>query len=288
MIQHSLPEQPVALLTGTSSGFGLLASVELAKAGFLVYATMRNPQNSAPLMERAAREGVVDRIRVLPLDVTIPETIENAVQKVKKASGHLDLLVNNAGYAQAGFVEEITYEEWKEQFETNFFGMVALIRAVIPLMREQGFGRIINMSSISGLMGFPALTPYVSSKFAMEGFSESLRYELKPLGIDVILIEPGSYQTNIWSKGKKISPVHRETPSPYTLVLQKIESILAEGEKDYGDPLEVARLIVKAAIHSRPRFRNPVGKGVRLLLLLKKFVPHSLWEKIILYKIKPD
>lgn len=282
-------ERPVALLTGASSGFGLLASIELAKAGFYVYATMRNPENKGPLMDRAMGEKVQGQIEVLPLDVTVSSSIQSAVSKVKEDAGRLDVLINNAGYALAGFVEEIPLTEWHAQFDTNFFGVVSVTRSVIPIMREAGKGRIINMGSISGLMGFPALTPYSATKHAIEGFSESLRYELKPFGIDVFIIEPGSFRTNIWDKGKRIARGEENSkPSPYHSFLGKVEASLKESEKDHGDPLVVAKIIVEVACGQKSAFRHPVGKGIRSLLFLKMIVPFKLREFMIHHMINKN
>ena len=279
-------KRPVALLTGASSGFGLLASVELAKAGFYVYATMRNPEQKGPLMDQAMEEKVIDQIKVLPLDVTQSSTIQLTVAKIKEESGRLDLLVNNAGYALAGCVEEISLKEWHAQFDTNFFGVVSVTREVIPIMREAGKGRIINMGSISGLMGFPALTPYSATKHAIEGFSESLRYELKPFGIEVFIIEPGSFRTNIWDKGKRIARGEENSePSPYDSFLGKVEASLKESEKNHGDPLAVAKKIVQVACGRKPGFRHPIGKGIRWIPFLKIIVPFTLRESIVHHMI---
>lgn len=283
-----LDKKKVALVTGASSGFGLLISIELAKAGFYVYATMRNTERKQPLVEQATKEHLLDSLEIMQLDVTQLPSIQRAVKHIKETSGRIDVLVNNAGYAQAGFVEEITPMEWQQQFDTNFFGMVSMVREVVPLMREARSGRIINMSSISGLMGFPALTPYVSSKFALEGFSESLRYELAPFGIHVILIEPGSYQTNIWTRGKRMAGHHGQQgkDSPYRPFLNSIESYLQQNEKNLGDPLDVAKKVVHVATKPRPGLRYPIGKGVGLLLLSKSILPWRLREKIVLSILK--
>ena len=282
-------QRKVALVTGSSSGFGLLISIKLAKAGFYVYATMRNLENKASLLEGAQNEKVEDSLEILQLDVTQPSSIQQAVNHIINSSGKVDVLVNNAGYAQAGFVEEISLDEWQKQFDTNFFGMVSMIREVVPFMREARSGRIINMSSISGLMGFPALTPYVSSKFALEGFSESLRYELAPFGIQVILMEPGSYQTNIWTKGKRMAGHYDQgNDSPYRPFLDKIEQYIKDSEKTHGDPMEVARKVVQVATKPNPGFRYPIGKGTGLLLLSKNILPWRLREKILLSILNKD
>lgn len=185
-----------AIVTGSSSGFGLLCAVELALKGFTVIATMREVNKSKPLLERAKEQKVDNLIHVHPLDVTSTESI-NLFKTLLVDYPSVDVLVNNAGFALGGFSEELSIENYRLQFETNFFGLIAVTQAVLPLMRAKKHGRIINMSSISGRIGFPGLSAYVASKHALEGYSESLRLELKPFGIDVSLIEPGSFQTNI-------------------------------------------------------------------------------------------
>jgi NAD(P)-dependent dehydrogenase (short-subunit alcohol dehydrogenase family) len=270
-----------ALVTGASSGFGLLTSLELAKAGFHVLATMRNLEKKERLLSAAKEIGVHDQIEVLQLDVTDEESIEKVRLKVESL-GRLDVLVNNAGLAYGGFAEDVRLEEWKKQFETNFFGVVAVTNALLPIMRSTGKGRIINVSSISGRIGFPGLSPYVASKYALEGYSESLRLELKPFGIDVVLIEPGSYQTDIWTSGKKIAEKARSSSSPYAKYISKIENRIQKGEKNFGNPLEVAQLIVHTATVKNPKLRYPVGRGVKTTILLNKIIPWKRWERIVL------
>lgn len=200
----------VVLITGTSSGFGLLASAALARKGCHVIATMRNLDKKDRLLE--ATENVKDRITVMKLDITNHDEIEQVVESVMGKYGTIDVLVNNAGYAQGGFVEEIEMEKWREQLETNFFGTLAMTKAEVPHMRERGQGTIINVSSISGRMAMPGLAPYSASKFALEGFSESLRFELLPLGIHVVLVEPGSYKTPICRKAERPWPSMKRPP----------------------------------------------------------------------------
>lgn len=210
----------VALVTGASSGFGLLVSVALAREGYQVVASMRNMQNKEMLTTVASEAGVYDRIEVISLDVTDFATVESVVNDVTNRYGRIDVLVNNAGFAVGGFVEELSIEEWERQFATNFFGLVAVTKAVLPIMRTQRSGKIINISSISGRVGFPAMGPYVASKFAVEGFSESLRLEMLPYGVHVVLIEPGSFKTNIWSKG--LQGVSVRSDSPYAKEMKTI------------------------------------------------------------------
>lgn len=187
----------IAIVTGASSGFGLLAAVKLARS-FFVIATSRQPEKAEQLRELAAAHNVSDSIHITALDVTDEQSIVS-FGKAVSAYAPIDLLVNNAGTAYGGFIEDVPMEHFRQQFETNVFGVIHVTKTVLPYIRKHGGAKIINVSSISGLTGFPALSPYVSSKHALEGFSESLRIELLPFGIETALIEPGSYKTSIWS-----------------------------------------------------------------------------------------
>ncbi|WNF25212.1 SDR family oxidoreductase [Mesobacillus jeotgali] len=272
-----------AIVTGSSSGFGELIAIELAKTGFQVIATMRNLNKKEHLLKLAEAEEVKDKITIYQLDVTRHETIEKFKEYIQCLDS-VDLLVNNAGYAQGGFSEELSVGEYRTQFETNFFGVIAVTNAILPYMRKQGSGRIINMSSISGRFGFPGLSAYVSSKHALEGYSESLRLELKPLGIDVVLIEPGSYKTNIW---QSIENVSLSNESPYELMKDSILKILTTGQDSYGNPHDVARLAAQIASNENtPTLRYPIGKGVKNMIQLKNFLPWKTIERILLKKLK--
>ncbi|WP_432442799.1 SDR family oxidoreductase [Mesobacillus selenatarsenatis] len=272
-----------AIVTGSSSGFGKLISIELAKSGFQVIATMRNLNKKGHLLKLAASENVTDKITVFQLDVTTQLSIEKFKEYVLSL-GSVDLLVNNAGYAQGGFSEELTVDEYRKQFETNFFGVIAVTQAVLPAMRNQRSGKIINMSSISGRFGFPGLSAYVASKHALEGYSESLRLELKPFGIDVVLIEPGSYKTNIW---QSIENVSLSNESPYDLMKDSIMEILTSSQDSYGNPHDVAKLAARiASAESTPTLRYPLGKGVKNMILLKNILPWKTIERILFKKLK--
>lgn len=274
-----------ALITGASSGFGLLTTIELCRLGFSVIATMRDLKNKETVIKLCKQEEVNAPTEFLQLDLTNQESIDN-LRKYLKSSKPIDVLINNAGFALGGFSEEITIEEYKEQFETNFFGTIAITNAILPTMRERREGKIINISSISGLIGFPALSPYVASKHALEGWSESLRLELKPFGIEVLLIEPGSFQTKIWTKGKKIAAKSQLSSSPYYTFKLAVEKEMENGSMKYGDPIKVAQLIAKLSSQEKnKKFRYPIGKGVKAASLLKAIIPWALWEKIILKKL---
>ena len=271
-----------AIVTGSSSGFGELIAIELAKSGHNVIATMRNLNKKEALLKLAASEGVTDKIMVYPLDVTKQKSIEE-LKVFLQSLDSIELLVNNAGYAQGGFCEELSLDAYRNQFETNFFGVIAVTQAVLPAMRKQKSGKIINMSSISGKFGFPGLSAYAASKHAIEGYSESLRLELKPFGIDVVLVEPGSYKTNIWQSVEKVS---LRDQSPYESSMKSIKYELKRSEASYGDPQDVARLVAGIASAQAPKLRYPIGKGVKNSLLIKSLLPWKTLEKIVMKKLK--
>lgn len=274
-----LDKQPIALVTGASSGFGLLTSVALAREGYQVLASMRNLDRKGKLEAASYDAGVRDNIQIIQLDVTDSSAVETVITDALHRYGGIDLLVNNAGYAAGGFTEELTTQQWRQQFEVNFFGLVTVTKAVLPSMREHRSGKIINISSISGRIGFPSMGPYVSSKFAVEGFSESLRLEMLRYGIHVVLIEPGSYQTDIWSKGLESVKV---TPnSPYAKEMKTILQHIKQVADTAPAPDEVIQQIVQAAKSPAPKLRYPIGKGVKLGIALKQLLPWKWWERIV-------
>ncbi|MBO1625594.1 oxidoreductase [Bacillus arachidis] len=275
----------IAIITGASSGFGLLTTLELAKKDYFVIATMRNLDKRAELLSQATALHLKQNIKIHQLDVTDQKSIQ-AFQLFLKELNQVDLLVNNAGYASGGFIEEIPIEEYRKQFETNVFGAISISQIVLPYMRKQKSGKIINVSSISGQVGFPGLSPYVSSKYALEGWSESLRLEVKPYGIDVSLIEPGSYNTNIWKVGKELAENYVETTSPYKEYMDKIQNHMNSSSETFGDPIDVAQKIVAIAETKTATLRYPIGKGVKLMMVAKKFLPWRVWEFLVLRSLK--
>ncbi|MEH7419327.1 SDR family oxidoreductase [Neobacillus drentensis] len=276
-------ERKTAIVTGSSSGFGLLCVIELALKGFIVIATMRDTTRANNLLELAKERQVENSIHVTSLDVTSSKSIDDFKIFLENYP-QINVLVNNAGFAVGGFSEELSIDDYRQQFETNFFGVVAVTNAVLPSMRARKQGRIINMSSISGRFGFPGLSAYTASKHALEGYSESLRLELRPFGIDVSLIEPGSYQTNIWSS---VDQLENNPDSPYTLFMENLLNEINNGKADYGDPSDVAKLAAQiASSPGTPDLRYPIGKGVKTNLLLKMTLPWKVIENIILKKLK--
>ncbi|MGC5324308.1 SDR family oxidoreductase [Brevibacillus sp. SYSU BS000544] len=269
----------VAIITGASSGFGLLTAVELAKSGYQTIATMRDLNRQQPLLELAKREGVESRLQIMQLDVTQENQVQEVVGRVVEQYGAIDLLVNNAGYAKGGLVEEIPMSEWRKQFDTNVFGLIQMTQVVLPYMRSKRSGTIINLSSISGLIGFPMMAPYVASKHAVEGFSEALRLEVASFGIRVVLVEPGAFQTAIWEKG--LSTADATGAVDYSHITGKVMSQAQQIAQTGEDPLQVAKLIVQISQSSSPSLRYPIGKGTKQAIWLKKIVPWSILEKVL-------
>ncbi len=274
----------IALITGASSGFGLLTALALARKGYQVAATMRDLTRQGELLRQAEEAGVAERVHVLALDVTDSLSIKLAIAAVKKRFGRIDVLVNNAGFAVGGFVEEVSMEEWRRQMDTNFFGLIEVTQAVLPVMRSQRTGLIVNVSSVSGLTGFPGYAPYAASKYAVEGFSESLRQELLPFGIRVVLVEPASFRTPIWGKG--LEGMHTRDQSPYQEQLSQVVRYSRQSAETAPEPDQVARLIARITAMQAPRLRYPVGKGSRLLMIGKTLLPWKVFERIIAKSLK--
>ena len=278
--------EKIALITGSSSGFGLLTSIELAKAGFRVVATMRDLGRRGPLDQAAAAAGAAAQLDIRQLDVTNLDSIPAFVDSVVRDHRRLDVLVNNAGFAVAGFAEDIKLEELRRQFETNFFGAVATTKAALPTMRRQRSGHIIMVSSIGGLLGSVTVSSYSASKHALEGWSESLRLELNALGIKVVLIEPGAFLTDIWTRGAVMGEKATTQESPnIQRSLRMRERIQALPKRD---PIEVARLIASVAQDPNPKLRYVVGPDAKLQLALKRILPWKWHEKLVANFLKLD
>ena len=280
-----MPEK-IALVTGASSGFGLLTSIELAKAGFRVVATMRDLGRREHLDKAAAAEGLTPKLDIRELDVTRFDTIQPFVDGVVRDYGRLDALINNAGFAVAGFAEDIRLDELRLQFETNFFGAVAMTKAVLPAMRRQRSGHIIQVSSISGLHGSVTVSSYSASKHALEGWSESLRMEVNSLGIKVVLVEPGAFQTGIWTRGARMGEESTKQTSPNIERSLRMRERLRELPK--ADPIVVARLIVTIAQDPNPKLRYLVGRDAKIQLAMKRLLPWKWHEKVVANFLKID
>jgi len=279
-----MPEK-VVIVTGASSGFGLLTSLEFAKAGFRVVASMRDLNRRANL-DQAANSAGVTSLDVRALDVTRFDEIPSFVEGVVRDYGRINVLVNNAGFAVAGFAEDIKLEELRLQFETNFFGAVAMTRAVLPIMRKLQSGHIIQISSISGLQGSVTISSYSASKHALEGWSESLRLEVSSLGIRVVLVEPGAFDTGIWTRGARMAEEAVKDTSPNYQRSLRMRTAIQKLPK--ADPTEVAQKIVRIAQDTNPKLRYLVGRDAKVQLTLKRLLPWKTYEKMIANFLKVD
>lgn len=281
------PSQKIVLVTGCSSGFGMLTAARLAAEGHKVIATMRDLKKKAPLLDEVNRRGA--KVDILPLDVTDKQSIAAAVAEIGSKYGYVDVLVNNAGFGIGGFFEDLSDEEIRSQFETNFFGVQNVCRAIIPFMRPRRSGKIINLSSVSGFNASPCLGAYVASKWALEGFSESLRYELKPFGIDVLLIEPGSYRTKIFSDNARFAAKFVDNTSPYFEYSQyfgkKVKESIADNHKD---PEDIAKLVSDLINAENPPFRNIPDLGSKFIAILRRILPFRIYSAIEYYLIYSD
>jgi NAD(P)-dependent dehydrogenase (short-subunit alcohol dehydrogenase family) len=275
-----MASEKTALITGASSGFGLLTSVTLARRGWRVLATMRDLGRRSLLEDAARATGVLDRIEIHSLDVTNAGQIGALADLIAKRPAPLDAIVNNAGFAAPGFADDVTDAELRAQFDTNFFGAAAVTRAFLPQLRRQGFGHIVMVSSVSGRMAYPGVGSYTASKFALEGWSESLRFEMKPLGIQVVLVEPGAFETDIWTRNAKLSAGLQSPDSPNAGRIDGWRKRIT-GDKKRADPQAVVDTIATVLENPRPKLRYVVGKDAKAGLLLRKVLPWSLFEWII-------
>ena len=257
--------EKVALVTGSSSGIGFETALALARENYFTYASMRNTGKAGKIQEIAKKENL--NLKVIELDVDKEDSIKSAVKKIQEQKSRIDVLVNNAGYGLFGCVEDITMDELKAQFQTNFFGVVSLIQEIAPIMRKQGSGIIVNVSSVAGRIGFPGTPAYISSKFALEGLSECMRYELSPFGIKTIIIEPGVIQTNFFSSMKV---AYGKPGSPYKEITEKVMNGVKMMAEMGTPPIEVAKTIMKAINTAEPLPRYVVGSDASMFLEAKK------------------
>ena len=259
-------KEKVAVVTGSSSGIGLETALTLARNGFLTYATIRNLAKSDKIKAVADKDHLP--VRIVQLDVTDDTSVNNAVQSIIKETGRIDILVNNAGYALSGAFEDLSLEEIKNQYDTNLYGIIRTSQAVLPIMRKQTSGRIINISSGLGLFGFPGMSAYSSTKFAMEGLSESMAYELDQFGIKVILIEPGVIRTNI-GNSIVIAKKAKDSSSPYSQMMQKMDNNFKKFTENASSADVVANVVLEAATSENPRLRYLAGKDMEMWMQSK-------------------
>ena len=272
-------DQKIAIVTGSSSGIGREISLTLAKNNFITYATMRNTQKISEL--KSISENKKIPLRFAQLDVTDDNSVKNAMETIYNESGKIDILVNNAGYGLTGAFEDLSIDEIKNQFETNVFGLIRMTQAVLPIMRKQKSGLIVNISSIGGRVGFPAVSAYVGTKFAVEGLSESISYEVEPFGIKVILIEPGAIKTNFFNSS--ISAKKSQDPnSPYISLMKGLEEGLKRMVESGTSPEYVAKIVLDAVINTNdPKLRYLAGKDAEQLIESKNKLPDKEFQDMI-------
>jgi len=266
----------VALVTGSSSGIGYETALMLARNGFDTYATMRNANKSKEIEEITKKENLP--LRVLKLDVTDDRSVDDAINNILNEKKSIEVVVNNAGYGLMGSIEDSSLDEIKAQFETNFFGAIRVMQKVLPIMRQQKAGTIVNVSSIAGRIGFPMGSSYVSSKFALEGLSESMSYELEQFGIRILLIEPGVINTNFAFVTPKKA---LDTNSPYSPIMNKMQENLVSTIANGTSPKEVANVILRAITEDSPERRYLVGNDAFELIDARKNSTDKDFEKII-------
>ncbi|MGA7952999.1 MAG: SDR family oxidoreductase [Gloeobacterales cyanobacterium] len=265
-------------ITGTSSGIGQLTALYFAKRGWNVAATMRNPDKDKEL-------GNFSNIKRYRLDVTDANSIQNALEAAIKDFSRIDVLVNNAGYGADGVFEAMSDQVIEKQFDTNVFGLMRVTRALIPHMRENKGGIIIQIASVGGRVTFPLYSIYHGTKWAVEGFSEALHYELLPFNIKIKIIEPGSIKTEFYGSSRQF--IMRDDLTMYKNFVEKAEKLSQETGKNGEPPELVAQEIFKAAIDGSNKMRYPIGQPAPLLLILRKLLPDSLYFYLIrkIYKI---
>jgi short-subunit dehydrogenase len=305
-----MEKHTIAVVTGSSSGIGLETSLLLARNGFYTYATMRDTFKSDNIEKIANEENLP--LEVLSMDVDNDTSVRNAIHKILDEKKKIDILVNNAGYGLFGALEDIVIEEIKKQFETNLFGAIRTIKEVLPTMREQKNGIIINVTSIAGVVGIPAECIYVSTKFALEGLSESISYELQPYGIKVILVEPGVINTNFVSNIKfsnktddksqqtlrkqekseinySSNNIKKKNSSHYSNTIDTFLSHYYTAMKNAPPPKEVATVILEAIKNasksSEYLFRYIVGGDAKTFAQAKKNMSDSQLHEFISNKL---
>lgn len=260
-------DKKVAIVTGSSSGIGNAIVLELARNNFITYGTMRNLDKISDLKTISDQENL--KIYFKQLDVTDDNSVKNAINSIVEETGRIDVLVNNAGYGLVGAFEDLSLDEVQKQFETNVFGVIRVTQAVLPTMRKQESGIIVNISSGAGRFGYPTASAYVSSKFALEGLTESMSYEIEPFGIRTVLIEPGVIKTNFFNS-MSLARKSKDPDSPYLQMMQVMEKSVTKMLEKGTIPQYVAKTVLEAVTSKNPKLRYLVGKDVEQWIENKK------------------
>jgi NAD(P)-dependent dehydrogenase (short-subunit alcohol dehydrogenase family) len=267
--------EKVALVTGSSSGIGFETALLLSKSGFHTYASMRNLEKSKNITEIVNTENLP--LRVIQLDVNDDISVKNAINKIIAENGRIDVIINNAGHGLFSPIEDITLDQVKEQFETNFFGVVRLVKEVLPVMRKQRNGIIVNVSSGAGRVAIPVSSAYVATKFALEELSESMRYELKEFGINIIIIEPGVIRTN-FVENMKTAGTRSRSESPYADLIGRTLKGFGGLMDNSSPPKLVAEAILNAITSKEPEIRYVVGDDAKSIMKVRKSTSDKEFE----------
>jgi len=269
----------VVLIAGASSGIGYHTALHLHRQGLRVYGTSRKPAR------RIAEEGRPYPFRLVEMDVNDDGSVNSAIADIVRFESRLDVVINSAGYGLAGALEDTSVEEAKGQFETNFFGVLRVCKAALPIMRRQSRGYIVNVGSIGGVLGIPFQSMYSASKFALEGMSEALRMEVEPYGIRVVLIQPGNYHTGFTAN--RVTAIKSDHASEYYDIFARSLSVMEKDELDAPEPEEVARVIDRAISSDSPRLRHVVDPSIaRFAPILKRVLPYSIVEAALKHVFK--
>ena len=267
------------LITGCSSGIGQAIAERLAGAGHRVYATARRPEALADLAGKGCE--------TLALDVTDEGSMRAAVARVEEAEGAVDVLVNNAGYGQSGAIEATPIDAIRRNFETNLFGYIRMAHLVLPGMRRQGSGRIVNMSSVAGRVTMPGSGPYSATKFAIEAMSDALRFEVRGFGIDVVIVEPGPIRTRFTATANAGLPDVDGAYGAYHEAVAKADAEADQSKLLAGDPEDVARAVERAITARRPRTRYRVTVPARLLPTIRRVLPDRTFDAFLRTQAPP-
>ena len=265
------------LITGASAGIGRATAIFLAEHGYNVYGAARRIEK----MDDLTAYG----IKPIALDVTVDQSVKACVEQILRASGSIDILVNNAGFGSEGAIEDVTKQDAKYQMDVNVFGAMHLTQLVLPKMRENGYGKIINISSVGGKLALPLGGWYHASKFAIEGLSDSLRMEVKPFGVDVIVIEPGGVKSE-WGDIAIENLVRVSGNSAYKDMAEGAERSFRKTERNNSEPIVIARLIKKAIETSNPQTRYAGGSMAKPLLFLRSILSDKVFDRLIMSQTK--
>ena len=272
--------RPSILVTGAAGSLGLETALALAGRGFGVFAGARRAGQQAAIREAAAKRGL--SLETVALDLTDPSSVAEAVRAAADSPGGLFGLVNNAAVNLRGYFEDLAEDEVRRLFEVNLFGTLGVTRQALPYLRAAGRGRIVVMSSVAGRIGSMGLTAYVASKFALEGFAESLSLEVGPLGIRVALVEPGIVKTDVWGKNRWMAVRALDPASPYRDWFERAEEEEADRlvRTSRITPADVAGTVLRAITDRRPRLRYTVGRRASLVMALRRYLPGETFERL--------